>query len=53
MARALRKMELDSINVITNALNLAALLMHVPWVRLIVSGGVLRRESNSLSGSMG
>jgi DeoR family transcriptional regulator, aga operon transcriptional repressor len=52
IARALRKAELRSINVITNALNVAALLMDVESVRLIVPGGVLRRESNSLSGPM-
>ena len=52
IARALRKKELSSINVITNALNLAALLMDVPSVRLIVPGGLLRRDSNSLSGPM-
>ena len=52
IARALRKANLNSINVITNALNVAALLMDVPAVRLIVPGGVLRRESNSLSGPM-
>jgi DeoR family transcriptional regulator of aga operon len=52
IARALRKTPLNSLNVITNALNLAALLMDVPAVRLIVPGGVLRRESNSLSGPL-
>src|ERR1700761_4421060 len=52
IARALRKAELKSINVITNALNVAALLMDVPSVRLIMLGGILRRESNSLSGPM-
>jgi DeoR family transcriptional regulator of aga operon len=52
IARALRKAEIQSINVITNALNVAALLMDVPAVRLIVPGGILRRESNSLSGPM-
>jgi len=52
IARALRKSDLKSINVITNALNVAALLMDVPAVRLIMLGGVLRRESNSLSGPM-
>ncbi len=52
IARAIRKAELKSINVITNALNLAALLMDIPAVRLIVPGGILRRESNSLSGPM-
>ena len=39
-------------NVITNALNIAALLIDVPAVRLIMPGGILRRESNSLSGHM-
>jgi DeoR family transcriptional regulator of aga operon len=52
IARALRKSELKSINVITNALNVAALLMDVASIRLIVPGGILRRESNSLSGPM-
>jgi DeoR family transcriptional regulator, aga operon transcriptional repressor len=52
IARAIRKADLKAINVITNALNLAALLMDVPSVRLIVPGGFLRRESKSLSGPM-
>jgi DeoR family transcriptional regulator of aga operon len=52
IARALRKADLKFINVITNALNIAALLMDVPAVRLIMLGGILRRESNSLSGPM-
>lgn len=52
IARALRKADLKSINVITNALNVAALLMDVVSVRLIMPGGVLRRESNSLTGPM-
>jgi DeoR family transcriptional regulator of aga operon len=52
IARRIRTLELKSINVITNALNIAALLIEVPSVRLIVPGGILRRESNSLSGPM-
>jgi len=52
IARCIRKLDLESINVITNALNIAALLIDVPSVRLIVPGGILRRESNSLSGPM-
>jgi DeoR family transcriptional regulator of aga operon len=52
IARAIRRLELKSINVITNALNVAALLSDVPAVRLIMPGGILRRESNSLSGHM-
>jgi DeoR family transcriptional regulator of aga operon len=50
IARCIRQLDLESINVITNALNIAALLIDVPSVRLIVPGGILRRESNSLSG---
>jgi DeoR family transcriptional regulator of aga operon len=52
IARRIRALELKSINVITNALNIAALLIDVPCVRLIVPGGILRRESNSLSGPL-
>jgi DeoR family transcriptional regulator of aga operon len=52
IARRIRELGLASINVITNALNIAALLIDVPAVRLIVPGGILRRESNSLSGHM-
>ena len=52
IARHIRTLDLNSINVITNALNIAALLIDVPSVRLIVPGGILRRESNSLSGPM-
>ena len=52
IARHIRALELKSINVITNALNIAALLIDVPSVRLIMPGGILRRESNSLSGPM-
>lgn len=52
IARRIRTLELRSINVITNALNIAALLIDVPSVRLIMPGGILRRESNSLSGHM-
>ena len=52
IARHIRTLDLKSINVITNALNIAALLIDVPSVRLIVPGGILRRESNSLSGPM-
>ena len=52
IARAIRKVDLKSINVITNALNVAALLMDIPSVRLIMPGGILRRESNSLSGHL-
>jgi DeoR family transcriptional regulator of aga operon len=52
IARRIRTLDRKSINVITNALNIAALLIDVPSVRLIMPGGILRRESNSLSGHM-
>ena len=50
IAKQLRKLELQSLNVITNALNIATLLADVPFIRLIMPGGILRPESNSLSG---
>lgn len=52
IARQIRTLENRSINVITNALNIAVLLADVPFVRLIMPGGILRPESNSLSGHM-
>jgi DeoR family transcriptional regulator, aga operon transcriptional repressor len=52
IAKQIRKLEVRSINVITNALNVAMLLADVPSVRLIMPGGILRPESNSLSGHM-
>jgi DeoR family transcriptional regulator, aga operon transcriptional repressor len=52
IARQIRRLENRSINVITNALNIAVLLADVPFVRLIMPGGILRAESNSLCGHM-
>ena len=52
IAKQIRRLEVQSINVITNALNIAALLTDIPAVRLIMPGGILRPESNSLSGHM-
>jgi DeoR family transcriptional regulator of aga operon len=52
VAKQLRQMEFRSLNVITIALNIAVLLADVPWVRLIMPGGVLRPESNCFSGPM-
>jgi DeoR family transcriptional regulator, aga operon transcriptional repressor len=52
IAKQIRRLEVQSINVITNALNIATLLADVPAVRLIMPGGILRPESNSLSGHM-
>src|SRR6185437_14091680 len=47
IAKQIREAPLQSINVITNALNVAMLLVSAPTVRLIMPGGILRRESNS------
>jgi DeoR family transcriptional regulator of aga operon len=52
IAKQIRKLEGFTLNVITNALNIAMLLADVPFVRLIMPGGILRPESNSLSGHM-
>jgi DeoR family transcriptional regulator of aga operon len=50
IAKQIRGLKLSSINVITNALNIAVLLANAPHVNLIIPGGVLRRKSWSLSG---
>jgi DeoR family transcriptional regulator of aga operon len=52
IARQIRRLDFVGINVITNALNIALVLIDVPFVRLIMPGGILRRESKSLSGHM-
>lgn len=53
IARQIRTLRLTSINVITNALNIAALLANAPHVNVIIPGGVLRQKSWSLSGPQG
>jgi DeoR family transcriptional regulator of aga operon len=50
IARHVRGLKLRSLNVITNALNIAVLLANAHHVNLIIPGGVLRRKSWSLSG---
>jgi DeoR family transcriptional regulator of aga operon len=50
IARQMRGLKLESLNVITNALNVAVLLAGVPFVNLVMPGGLLRRRSWSLSG---
>lgn len=52
IAKQLRQMEFRSLNVITISLNVAVLLADLPWVRLIMPGGVLRTESYAFSGYM-
>ena len=50
IARQIRGLKLRSLNVITNALNIAVLLANAHHVNLIIPGGVLRRKSWSLVG---
>ena len=50
LAKLIRGMKLESLNVITNALNIAVLLASAPFINLVIPGGVLRRRSWSLSG---
>jgi len=50
IAKQIRGLKLQSINVITNALNIALLLANVPHVNLVMLGGVLRPGSYSLGG---
>lgn len=50
IARQIRLLRLRSVNVITNALNIAMDLASQPQVRLIMIGGILRQMSYSLVG---
>jgi DeoR family transcriptional regulator of aga operon len=50
IAKQIRALKVNSINVITNALNVAAILAGCSHVTLIMLGGVLRPNSFSLSG---
>lgn len=50
IARQIRFLKLRSLNVITNALNIAMELANLPHVRLVIIGGVLRQMSYSLAG---
>jgi DeoR family transcriptional regulator, aga operon transcriptional repressor len=50
IARQIRFLKVRSLNVITNALNIAMELANLPHVRLIMIGGVLRQMSYSLAG---
>ena len=50
IAKQIRGLRLQSLNVITNALNIAVLLANTPPVNLIMLGGQLRPNSYSLSG---
>lgn len=50
IAKRIRGLKLRSLNVITNALNIAVMLASAPFINLVIPGGVLRRRSWSLSG---
>ena len=50
LAKQLALKPLTSVNVITNALNVAMSLAHAPHVHLVMLGGVLRANSFTLSG---
>jgi len=50
IAKLIRGLKFESLNVITNALNIAVMLASAPFINLIIPGGVLRRRSWSLSG---
>ncbi len=50
VARQLAARPPANVNVITNALNVAMTLAHVPDIRLVMLGGVLRPNSFTLSG---
>lgn len=50
IAKQIRTLKIPSINVITNALNIAVLLANSPHVNVIMPGGILRQKSWSLSG---
>jgi DeoR family transcriptional regulator of aga operon len=50
IARQIRGLKLQSVTVITNALNIAVLLAGAPHITLVMLGGVLRPSSDSLGG---
>jgi DeoR family transcriptional regulator, aga operon transcriptional repressor len=50
IARQIRLLKLQNLNVITNALNIAMELASIPFVRLIMIGGIVRQMSYSLAG---
>lgn len=52
IAKQIRTLPVQSLTVITNALNVAVTLSQSPHVRLVMLGGVLRPHSYSLSGPL-
>jgi len=50
IAKQITRLNLSSLTVITNALNIANELSGLPWVSLIMTGGILRHKSGSFNG---
>jgi DeoR family transcriptional regulator of aga operon len=50
IARQIKFLQVKSLNVITNALNVAMELVNLPHVHLIMIGGIVRQTSYSLAG---
>jgi DeoR family transcriptional regulator, aga operon transcriptional repressor len=50
IAKQIARLNLGSLTVITNALNIANELSSLPWVSLIMTGGMLRHKSSSFNG---
>lgn len=50
IAKQIKRMNLSSLTVITNALNIANELSGLEWVSLIMTGGILRHKSGSFTG---
>jgi DeoR family transcriptional regulator of aga operon len=50
IAKQIARLNFESLTVITNALNIANELCNLPWVSLIMTGGILRHKSYSFNG---
>jgi DeoR family transcriptional regulator, aga operon transcriptional repressor len=50
IAKQIKRLNFRSLTVITNALNIANELSSLPWVSLIMTGGMLRHKSGSFTG---
>jgi DeoR family transcriptional regulator, aga operon transcriptional repressor len=50
IAKQITRLNLGSLTVITNALNIANELSSLSWVSLIMTGGILRHKSSSFNG---
>ena len=50
VAKQIARLNLNSLTVITNALNIANVLCSLPWVSTIMTGGILRHKSSSFNG---